>query len=67
MVDWIKTLVAMTTQPPLTYNGENDNHVFSVAFDLILFGRAGDRDMHNISDDLKFWPDQPTDCGVICP
>ena len=40
---------------------------FSVAFDPILFILAGNKDMHKISDEFKFWPDQTTDYGVSCP
>ena len=35
--------------------------------DPILFKLAGNEDMHNISDEFEFWPDQTTDYGVSCP
>ena len=55
-------------KPPLTYNGENDvSTFFSVAFDPILFILAGNEDMHKISNEFVFWPDQTTDYEVSCP
>ena len=36
-------------KPPLTYNGENDVHLFLVVFDPILFILTGNEDMHKIS------------------
>ena len=54
-------------KPPLTYNGENDVHLFSVVFDPILFILAGNKDMHKISDKFEFGSDQATDYGVSCP
>ena len=41
-------------------------HLFSVAFDPILFILAGKKDMHKISEEFKFWPDRTTDYGVSC-
>ena len=52
--------------PPLTYNGKNDVSSFSGLF-LILFILAGKEDMHKISDQFEFRPDQTTDYGVGCP
>ena len=43
------------------------HHFFSVAIDPILFKLAGNEDMHNISDEFEFWPDQTTDYVVSCP
>ena len=54
-------------KPPLTYNGENDVHLFAVIFDLILFILAGNEDMHKILKDFEFRPDWTTDYGVSCP
>ena len=54
-------------KPPLTYNRENDVHVFSVVFDPILFRLAANEDMHKISDEFEFWSDRTTDYGVCCP
>ena len=48
-------------KPPFTYNGENGVHSFSVAFDLILFILASNKDMHKISDEFEFRPDRTTD------
>ena len=42
-------------------------HLFSVAFDPILFILAGNEDMHKISDEIQFRPDRTTDYGVSCP
>ena len=42
------------------------HHFFSVAIDPILFKLAGNEDMHNISDEFEFRPDQTTDYGVSC-
>ena len=42
-------------------------HLFSVAFDLILFILACNEDMHKISDEFEFRPDRTTDYGVSCP
>ena len=42
-------------------------HLFSVAFDPILFILAGNEDMHKISDKFEFRPDRTTDYGVSCP
>ena len=55
------------TPPPLTYNGESDIAIFSVAFDPILFILAGKEDMHKISHEFEFRSDRTTDYGVICP
>ena len=53
---------------PLTYNGENGVfHLFSVAFDPILFILAGNEDMHKISYEFEFRPDRTSDYGVSCP
>ena len=43
------------------------HHFFSVATDPILFKLAGNEDMHNILNELKFRPDVTTDYGVSCP
>ena len=51
---------------PLTYNGENDVHLFSVDFDPILFILAGNEDMHNVTDEFEFRPDRTTDYRVSC-
>ena len=50
---------------PLTYNGENDVHFFSV-FNQILFKLAGNEDRHKISDKFEFWPDRTTPYGLRC-
>ena len=43
------------------------HHFFSVAIDPILFKLADNEDMHNIFDELEFWPDLTTDYRVSCP
>ena len=51
--------------PLLIYNGENDVSTFSrLFFNLILFILAGNEDMHKISDEFEFRPDQISDYGV---
>ena len=42
-------------------------HVISVDIDLIFFKLAGNKDMHNIMNEVKFRPDRTTDYGVSCP
>ena len=42
-------------------------HFFSVAIDQIHFKFVGNEDMHNISKEFEFRPDQTTDYRVICP
>ena len=42
-------------------------HLFSVAFDPILFILADNEDMHVISNEFEFQPDRSTDYGVSCP
>ena len=41
-------------------------HLFSVAFDWILFILAGNEDMHKILDKFEFQPDWTADYGVSC-
>ena len=52
-------------KPPLTYNGENGVHFFSVAFDPILFILAGNKDMHKVSDKFEFRPDRTTELAAL--
>ena len=40
---------------------------FFFFFYPILFIFAGNEEMHNISDEFEFRPDQTTDYGVRCP
>ena len=42
-------------------------YFFSVAIDKIHFKFVGNEDIHNISDEFEFRPDQTTDYGVNCP
>ena len=42
-------------------------HFFSAVFYPILFILAGNKDMHESSEEFKIWPDPTTDCGVSCP
>ena len=66
--EWIKTGFHGYRKPQLTYNGSKRClHLFSVAFDRILFILAGNQDMHKISDEFEFWPDRTTDYRVSCP
>ena len=43
------------------------HHVFSNAFDRIVFILAGNDDMHESLDEFEIWPDSTTDFGVSCP
>ena len=47
--------------------GKMVSPLFSVAFGPILFIRAGNEDMHKISDEFELWPDRTTDYGGSCP
>ena len=66
--DWIRTLVSMATDSSQrVIMGKTVHHVFSIAFDLILFILAGNDDMHESLDEFEIWPDSTTDYGVSCP
>ena len=39
----------------------------NLVFDPIHFILAGNKDVHKISDEFQFRPDQTTDYGVSCP
>ena len=41
-------------------------HLFLVAFDLILFILAGNKDTYKISSKFEFQPDRTTDYGINC-
>ena len=41
--------------------------LFSIAFDPILFILAGNKDLHKVSDEFEFRPDQTTDYRVSWP
>ena len=59
--DWIKTLVSMATESPhWLIMGKMMSPPFLGWFYLILFIHvlAGNKDMHKISDEIKFGPDQ---------
>ena len=43
------------------------HHVISVDIDPIFFKLAGNKDMHNIMNEFKFWLDRTTNYGVSCP
>ena len=43
------------------------HHVISVDIDSIFFKLAGNKDMHNIMNELEFRPDRTTDYGVSSP
>ena len=43
------------------------HHVFSTAFDQVLFILTGNDDMHESLDEFEIWPDSTTDYGVSCP
>ena len=66
--DRIRTLVSMATDSSHRFiMGKRRHHVFSNAFDQILFILAGNDDMHVSLDELEIWPDSTTDYGVSCP
>ena len=66
--DRIRTLVSMATDSShRVIMGNRRHHIFSNAFDLILFILAGNDDMHESLDEFEIWPDSTTDYGVSCP
>ena len=60
--DRIRTLVSMATD-----SSHRCHHVFSNAFDRILFILAGNDDMHESLDEFEICPDWTTDYGFSCP
>ena len=66
--DRIRTLVSMATDSShRVIMGKRRHHVFSIAFDWILFILAGNDDMHKSLDEFEIWPNLTTDYGVSCP
>ena len=66
--DRIRTLVSMATDSfHRVIMGKRRHHVFSNAFDRILFIVAGNDDMHESLDEFKIWRDSTTNYGVSCP
>ena len=67
--DQIRTLVSMATDSShrVIMVKKRRHHVFSNAFDQILFILAGKDDMHESLDEFEIWPDSTTDYGVSCP
>ena len=66
--DRIRTLVSMATDSShRVIMGKRRHHVFSNAFDRILFILAGNDNMHESLDEFEIWPDWTTDYGVSCP
>ena len=66
--DRIRTLVSMATDSShRDIMGKTTHHVFSNAFDRILFILAGKDDMHESLNEFEIWPDWTTDYGVSCP
>ena len=66
--DRIRTLVSMATDSSHRIQWEKRrHHVFSKAFDRILFILAGNDDMHESLDEFEIWQDSTTDYGVSCP
>ena len=61
----ISPLVSMATDRVIMENMVLP--LFSAVFDPILFIHAGNDDMHESSEEIKFLPDPTTDCGVSCP
>ena len=67
--DRIRTLVSMATDSShrVIMEKKRRHHVFSNAFDRILFILAGNDDMHESLDEFEIWPYSTTDYGVSCP
>ena len=66
--DRIRTLVSMATDSShRVIMGKLRHHVFSNAFDRILFILAGNDDVHESLDEFEIWPDSTADYGVSCP
>ena len=66
--DRIRTLVSMATDSShRVIMGKTGHHIFSNAFDQILFILAGNNDMHESLDEFEIWPDSTTDYRVSCP
>ena len=66
--DRIRTLVSMATDSShRVIMKKRRHHIFSNAFDWILFILAGNDDMHESLDEFEIWPDWTTDYGVSCP
>ena len=42
-------------------------HSSAFIFDRIFFILAGNKDIHNISDEFEIRPERTKDCGVSCP
>ena len=67
-LDRIRSLVSMATDSfHRVIMGKQCHHVFSNAFDWILFILTGNNDMHESLDEFEIWPDSNTDYGVSCP
>ena len=67
-LDQIRTLFSMATDSShRVIMGKRRNHVFSNAFDCIIFILAGNDDMHESLDEFEIWPDSIMDYGVSCP
>ena len=43
------------------------DHSSTFIFDRIFFILAGNKDIHNISDEFEIRLDRSKDCGVSCP
>ena len=67
--DRIRTLVSMATDSShrVIMGEKQRHHIFSNAFDRILFILAGNDDMNESLDEFEIWPDSTTDYGVSCP
>ena len=66
--DQIRTLGSMATDSShRVIMGKRRHHVFSKAFDRILFILTGNDDIHESLDEFEIWPDSTTDYGVSCP
>ena len=66
--DRFRTLVSMVTESShRAIMVKTVSPLFLGCFNPILFILAGNKDMHESSDEFKFQPDWTTDLGVSCP
>ena len=67
--DLIRTLVSMATDSShrVIMEKKQRHHVFSNAFDQVLFILAGNNDMHDSLDEFEIWSDLTRNYGVSCP
>ena len=52
---------------PRQLTGKSCEHSSTFIFERIFFILAGNKEIHNISDEFEIQPDRTKDCGVSCP